>query len=45
MFPAHHDLEQVMQAGKQNLIRDQNSSPDRWIDVSKANIQLVYLFN
>src|SRR5947209_4942810 len=41
VLPSHDDLEHPMQVKERHLTRNRNSSPDRWLNVSKANMQLI----
>lgn len=41
VFPPHNDLQEVVQGGKPDLVRDHESSPDRGFNARQANIQLV----
>ena len=41
VLPPHDDLEHPVQSKERHLTRNHDASPDRWFNISKANIQLI----
>jgi len=41
VLPAHDDLEHPVQAKERHLARNHDASPDRWFNVSQANMKLI----
>jgi hypothetical protein len=44
VLPTEDDLKQVMQCSKRDLVRHQDASPDRGINMCQTDIQLVDTF-